>query len=95
MSRLNISRNEVSRMTQPEIEAFLSICRNKSISKAAEELYISQSSLSLRLKTLEEALGTPLLLRGKGKREDELEQIDEEIHYATPQTRSATSVMIM
>lgn len=56
-------------MTQPEIEAFLSICRNKSISKAAEELYISQSSLSLRLKTLEEALGTPLLLRGKGKRE--------------------------
>ena len=56
-------------MTQLEIEAFLSICRNKSISKAAEELYISQSSLSLRLKALEEALGTPLLLRGKGKRE--------------------------
>ena len=56
-------------MTQPEIEAFLSICRNKSISKAAEELYISQSALSLRLKALEETLGTPLLLRGKGKRE--------------------------
>ena len=55
-------------MTQLEIEAFLAICRNKSISKAAEELYISQSSLSLRLKALEEALGTPLLLRGKGIR---------------------------
>ena len=50
-------------------EAFLSICQHKSISKAAEALYIGQSSLSTRLKTLEETLGTPLLLRGKGKRE--------------------------
>lgn len=56
-------------MTRPEIEAFLSICQHKSISKAAEALYIGQSSLSTRLKTLEETLGTPLLLRGKGKRE--------------------------
>ena len=51
------------------IDYFLTVVQEKSISKAAEELYISQSSLSLRLKTLEEALGTPLLLRGKGKRE--------------------------
>ena len=56
-------------MTRPEIEAFLSICRHKNISKAAEELYISQSSLSTRLKMLEDHLGCPLLLRGKGKRE--------------------------
>ena len=56
-------------MTRPEIEAFLSICQHKSISKAAEALYIGQSSLSTRLKTLEETLGTPLLLRGTGKRE--------------------------
>ncbi|MCR4804333.1 MAG: LysR family transcriptional regulator [Clostridia bacterium] len=56
-------------MTDLQIEAFLSICRHKSISKAAEELFISQSSLSTRLKTLEESLGCPLLLRSKGSRE--------------------------
>lgn len=56
-------------MTRPEIEAFLSICRHKNISKAAEELYISQSSLSTRLKMLEDHLGCSLLIRSKGKRE--------------------------
>ena len=56
-------------MNKLEVEAFLSICRHHSISKAAEELYINQSSLSTRLKTLEERIGCPLLLRGKGKRE--------------------------
>lgn len=52
-----------------EIETFLAICRHKSISRAAEELFISQSSLSTRLKSLEERLGCQLLLRGKGSRE--------------------------
>jgi len=56
-------------MTHSEIEAFFAICRHKSISKAAQELYITQSSLSTRLKTLEDAVGCPLLLRAKGRRE--------------------------
>ena len=56
-------------MTNLEIEAFLAICRLKNISKAAAELYISQSSLSARLKTLEEELGYSLMLRNKGGRE--------------------------
>lgn len=56
-------------MTHSEIEAFLAVCRHRKISKAAEELFVSQSSLSIRLKTLEEDLGCPLLQRGKGKRE--------------------------
>ncbi len=56
-------------MTSLEIEAFLAVYRHKSISKAAAELYLSQSSLSARLKTLEESLGCSLLLRGKGSRE--------------------------
>lgn len=55
-------------MTSLEIEAFLAVCRNESISKAAAELYISQSSLSTRLRTLERELGCTLLLRGKGSR---------------------------
>ncbi len=56
-------------MTHAEIEAFLAICRHKNISKAADGLYITQTSLSARLKALEEELGYTLLLRGKGKRE--------------------------
>lgn len=56
-------------MTHSEIEAFFSVCRHKNISKAAEALFITQSSLSTRLKTLEEDLGCPLLIRAKGKRE--------------------------
>ncbi len=56
-------------MTHSEIEAFFSACRHKNITKAAEELFITQSSLSTRLKTLEETLGCALLIRSKGKRE--------------------------
>ena len=56
-------------MNKLEIEAFLSVCRHKNISKAAEELFINQSSLSTRIKALEDRLGCPLLLRSKGKRE--------------------------
>lgn len=56
-------------MTNLEIEAFLAICKLKNISKAADELYISQSSLSARLKTLEDELGYTLMLRNKGGRQ--------------------------
>ncbi len=56
-------------MTQTEIECFLSICRYKTISKAAEALYITQPSLSTRLKTLEKELGGNLFNRKKGDRE--------------------------
>ncbi|MCQ2565320.1 MAG: LysR family transcriptional regulator [Clostridia bacterium] len=56
-------------MTNLEIQAFLAICKLKNISKAAEELFISQSSLSARLKTLEDELGYTLILRNKGARE--------------------------
>jgi DNA-binding transcriptional LysR family regulator len=56
-------------MTNLEIEAFLVLCKHKNISKAAAELFISQSSLSERLKTLENKLNCMLFLRGKGIRE--------------------------
>ena len=55
-------------MTTTEIMVFLAICRHKNISRAAEELYISQASLSAQLKTLEAELGCTLLIRRKGKR---------------------------
>lgn len=55
-------------MTSLEIQAFLTICREGSISKAAESLYINQSSLSTRLRTLERELGCTLFERNKGSR---------------------------
>ena len=51
-----------------EILAFLEICRCKSISKAAEKLFISQSSLSTKIRILERKLGYSLFIRGKGSR---------------------------
>ena len=56
-------------MTDTGIEAFLAICRHRSISKAAAELFISQSSLSIRLQTLEKEIGCPLFFRSKGSHE--------------------------
>lgn len=56
-------------ITPSGIEAFLAICRAKSISGAADELFVCQSALSVRLRALEEELGTTLILRKKGYRE--------------------------
>lgn len=62
-------------MTLAEIEAFLAVYRLENITKAAESQYISQSSLSLRLKTLERELGCELFVRGKGRRSLEPTQL--------------------
>ena len=55
-------------MTSLEIDAFLTVHYVGSITKAAEQLYISQSSLSIRLRTLEKELGCTLFERGRGSR---------------------------
>lgn len=56
-------------VTPNGIEAFLAVYRWRSISRAAEALFICQSSLSARLTTLEKELGTTLFIRKKGQRE--------------------------
>lgn len=56
-------------MTHTEVECFLAICRHKTGSRAAESLFITQPSLSIRLKTLENELGGALFTRKKGSRE--------------------------
>ena len=55
-------------MTELEIDAFLTVVQAGSISKAAEQLFVSQPALSRRLKTLENELGYSLLERKKGAR---------------------------
>lgn len=56
-------------MTQTGIQCFLAICRHKTGCAAAQALYISQPSLSARLKQLESSLGVDLFYRQKGSRE--------------------------
>ena len=59
-------------MTVAEAKAFLAVVSTKSISKAAESLFLSQSTVSFQLKTLEEGLGVLLVERQKGYRQIEL-----------------------
>ena len=61
------------------MEAFLAIIRNGSLSKASENLNIAQTTVSQRLKTLEQDFNTPLIERGKGIREVRLTPAGEEL----------------
>ena len=45
------------------MRTFLSVARNRSISRAAQELYATQPTVSLRIKRIEQELGFPVLLR--------------------------------
>jgi DNA-binding transcriptional LysR family regulator len=46
-----------------QVEGFLEIARRGSVSRAAEALFITQPTLTARLRALERELGTPLFLR--------------------------------
>ena len=59
-------------MTFLEIEAFLKIPETGSFSAAAEALYVTQPALGRRIRAMEEELGYPLFVRGKGLRKVEL-----------------------
>lgn len=59
-------------MTYQDIEAFLEIVQTGSVTRAAENLAVTQPTLSHRLKALENELGMSLLKREKGIRRVEL-----------------------
>lgn len=69
---------EVFNMDFCDIETFLAIAEERSITKAADILYVSQSTVSYRLKKLENTLGVNLILRNKGFRNVEFTQKGEE-----------------
>jgi molybdate transport repressor ModE-like protein len=48
------------------VEAFLAVASTQSISKAAEQLFLSQPAVSQRIKKLEDELSVRLIERGKG-----------------------------
>ena len=81
-------------MTQTEIECFLSICRKKTISRAAEMLYITQPSLSARLKTLEKELGGELFNRKKGNREMTLTSVGKKFYKLALEYEALTKQML-
>lgn len=59
-------------MTIELVEAFVKLVEHKSFVRAAESLYISQSSLSHRILQLEKELNVQLIIRARGKRTFEL-----------------------
>ncbi|MDR1516227.1 MAG: LysR family transcriptional regulator [Synergistaceae bacterium] len=61
-------------MNLSSINTFLEISRTKNIAKAAYNLFLAQSTVSLQIKTLENELGITLFERHKGKRQLELTQ---------------------
>ena len=54
------------------IKIFLKLTEVKSLTKTAEELHLTQSTISHRLQQMEEEIGVPLVLRARGKRTLEL-----------------------
>lgn len=54
-------------MDYQQIESFLAIAKTKSMNRAAELLYISQPTLTYRLRKLEQELGYQLFIRNKGQ----------------------------
>lgn len=65
-------------MNLAEIETFLMIVQTKNITKTAENLFLSQPTISHRLKSLEEELEVKLLTRKKGFKQIELTTQGEE-----------------
>ena len=81
-------------MTYSEIECFLAICHYKTGSRAAEALYITQPSLSTRLKTLEKELGGELFYRKKGSREMLLTEAGKDFYRLAVQYESLVQEML-
>lgn len=65
-------------MNLSEIETFLMIVKTKNITKTAENLFLSQPTVSHRLKSLEDELGIRLITRKKGYKQIELTTQGEE-----------------
>ena len=52
-------------LSQAELKYFLEVANTKNLSRASERLGISQPTLSVAIKRLENSIGTELLIRQK------------------------------
>lgn len=55
-------------MDQKDIEIFLNLTKTKNLTKTAENLFMTQSTISSRLNSLEKKTGTKLIERSRGSR---------------------------
>ena len=85
---------EAIQMTQTEIESFLAVCRYQTVTQAAQRLYITQPSLSARLKTLEKELGGPLFHRRRGNRAMSLTPAGKRFYELALQYEAVTEQML-
>ncbi|MDF2522804.1 MAG: transcriptional regulator, LysR family [Clostridiales bacterium] len=67
------------------IETFLAVVRSQSLSKAAEELFLAQSTVSQRIKVLEKEIGITLIERNKGIKQIRLTPSGEEFYRIAEQ----------
>ena len=76
-------------MTNLDIETFWAVVQHGTMTAAAEALYITQPTLSMRIRALEERVGTPLFVRGKGQRRIHAHRRRPEIPDAGPAAGSS------
>ena len=50
-----------------QLRVFVEVARQKNFSRAAENIFLSQPTISAHIKTLENEVGTPLLDRGQSE----------------------------
>jgi DNA-binding transcriptional LysR family regulator len=67
-------------MVSQYIETFLAVAQTKSISGAARDLHCAQTTVSQRIKALENDLGYQVIERGKGLKEINLTPMGEEFY---------------
>lgn len=67
------------------METFLVVVQSQSLTKAAKELHIAQTTVSQRLKVLEKELGIKLIERGKGIKQISLTPSGEEFYKLAEQ----------
>ena len=86
-----------------QIETFLTIAKYKSFTKSSEVLYVSQSTVSNRLRSLEEELDLVLVIRKKGMSTVTLTEKGEEFIdiakqwvevYENPEAESGTKIPV-
>lgn len=65
-------------MQYKEVETFLEVVRTRNITRTAEILYVSQSTISNRIKSLEAEVGCQLIVRTRGHRMVQLTRQGEE-----------------
>ena len=58
---------EMSKMELRQLEYFAAVARLKNYTRAADEMYVSQPTISVSIQKLEEELGTKLIIRDNKK----------------------------